>query len=298
MNEPSAPTTGPQGEGGSLDLAVASQQERSSRRRFVRRRWARRWLTLRYVVALVGAVLLVGLGVWVVYFSSLMSVQHVEVTGVEILSEDEVRETAKVPQGEQLATVDLDLVTSRVAALAEVESVDVTRQWPDTVGITVVERTAVAVVRMAGVWRGLDATGVPFREFPRAPAHLPRVHASTSAQSDALAEAALVVASMPASLAAKVDHVEVETIDRISLVLRNGTSVQWGSSEEFLAQGRGACEVARRPSRVLLRRERPGQSHSPLMVPTDLGCISLFLPRVAAEQRAAVPRVIANARLT
>ena len=232
MNEPSAPTTGPQGEGGSLDLAVASQQERSSRRRFVRRRWARRWLTLRYVVALVGAILLVGLGVWVVYFSSLMSVQHVEVTGVEILSEDEVRETAKVPQGEQLATVDLDLVTSRVAALAEVESVDVTRQWPDTVGITVVERTAVAVVRMAGVWRGLDATGVPFREFPRAPAHLPRVHASTSAQSDALAEAALVVASMPASLAAKVDHVEVETIDRISLVLRNGTSVQWGSSEE------------------------------------------------------------------
>lgn len=34
------------------------------------------------------------------------------------------------------------------------------------------------------------------------------------------------------------------------------------------------------------------------MVPTDLGCISLFLLRVAAEQRAAVPRVIANARLT
>ncbi|MGN0065044.1 MAG: cell division protein FtsQ/DivIB [Nocardioides sp.] len=209
-----------------------SKQEQRTRQRFARRQWARRWGALRYVVALLVAVLLALTGAWFVLFSDYLSVQHVKVQGADILTDRQVSDAAKVPVGEQLATVDLARVRSRVAALAEVKSVDVTREWPDTVRITVVERTAVAVVKIAGTWRGLDALGVPFREYPRPPGDLPRVHASSNAQGDALAEAALVVASMPAELAAKVDHVEVETIDRISLALRSGRSVQWGSSEE------------------------------------------------------------------
>jgi len=189
-------------------------------------------MSLRYLAAALVGVLLVAGGVWLVFFSPQLSVRHVEVSGTELLSEGRVREAGNVPTGEQLATVDLSSVSSRVAALAEVESVDVTREWPDTVRITVVERTAVAVVQFGDAWRGLDAEGVAFRRFDRPPKDLPKVRAAASAEEDALLEAATVVSQMPADLAARVDHLEVETVDRIQLVLRGGRTVQWGSSEE------------------------------------------------------------------
>src|SRR3954447_1072508 len=114
-----------------------------TRRRFARRQWARRWLAWKYVVAAVVLVLLVGVGVWLVYFSALLSVKGVEVDGLHQLGAQEVRAAAAVPRGEPLATVDLNRVRSRVEALAPVRSADVTREWPDKVRIDVRERVAV-----------------------------------------------------------------------------------------------------------------------------------------------------------
>lgn len=205
---------------------------RRTRRRFARRQWARRWLSLRYVVALVLLLAALATGVWLVFFSAGMLVNRVEVTGNRLLSDDALRRIAAVPAGEQLALVDLDRARNRVGSLAEVESVDVTRHWPDTVEISVVERTAVAVVELGGRLRGLDADGVVFRDYQAPPKDLPRVRPTTSTGSDALKEAAAVVGALPADLAARVDHVAVETIDRITLVLRDGRQVVWGSAEE------------------------------------------------------------------
>ena len=209
------------------DTGREAAAERRTRQRFLRRQWARRWMSWRYVVAALLALVALGVGVWLVFFSTQMSVRHVEVRGNEILSDQRVRSIAQVPVGDQLATADLDRPRARVSALAEVESVDVTREWPDTVAITVTERTAVAVVRIGSQWRALDPSGVVFTEYPQPPAHLPRVQASANAGEGALEES-----QMPAELAARVDHVEVETIDTITLVLRGGRTVHWGSSEQ------------------------------------------------------------------
>ncbi len=120
----------------------------------------------------------------------------------------------------------------RVASLAEVKDVDVTRAWPDGVRIEVEERTPVAVVELAGRLRGLDADGVVFRDYKTVPKGMPRVRPTTAAGTDALREAATVVAALPDDLASRVDHVEVETIDQITLVLRDGREVVWGSADE------------------------------------------------------------------
>ena len=119
-----------------------------------------------------------------------------------------------------------------MASLAEVKSVDVTRTWPDGVRIEIEERTAVAVVELAGRLRGLDADGVVFREYKTAPKGMPRVRAGGSAGTDALKEAATVVAALPQGLASRVDHVEVVTVDQITLVMRDQREVLWGSAEE------------------------------------------------------------------
>jgi cell division protein FtsQ len=211
---------------------TANSTERT-RKRFARRQWARRWLAWKPVVGVVLMLLLGVLVVWLVYFSSYLSVKGVHVVGVQQLSSTEVRSAAAVPEGEPLATVDLDRIRARVEALAPVRSADVSREWPDEVLITVEERVPVAVVEIAGQLRGMDDEGVVFRDYAQAPPGLPRVETdSSSTGSEALREAALVVAALPADLAGKIDHVEVATVDEISLELGDGRRVVWGSAED------------------------------------------------------------------
>jgi cell division protein FtsQ len=205
---------------------------RRTRRRFARRQWARRWLSLRYVLAFLLVLALLGTSVYMVFFSTTLQVKRVEVVGNSLLSDGRIREVADVPVGEQLALVDLGRSDARVGSLAEVKSVDVTRTWPDAVRIAVVERTAVAVVELAGRLRGLDPEGVVFRDYKAVPKGMPRVRPGANAGTDALREAATVVSALPDDLVTRVDHVEVATVDQISLVMRDQREVLWGSAEE------------------------------------------------------------------
>ncbi len=108
----------------------------------------------------------------------------------------------------------------------------VTRQWPHEVRIEVEERTAVAVIQMGDQLRSLDGDGVIFGSLRRAPDDLPRVQSAGGTSSDALREAATVASALEPAFLATVDHLEVETVDRITLALRDGRLVRWGSAEE------------------------------------------------------------------
>jgi cell division protein FtsQ len=209
---------------------------RIARRRFARRQWARRWLAWRRLLA---AVLVVGLvvgSVWTVFFSSLLAVSGVRVEGTTMLDAASVRRAAAVPLGQPLATVDLGPITARVEKLAAVRSVDVSRSWPHRVLISVRERQAVAVVERGGVLRGLDADGVIFRRYPSRPKSLPVLRMGSRTGADALAEAAKVAGALPATIARRVDYVEVRTVDTISLHLRSGRVVRWGSADDSAAK--------------------------------------------------------------
>ena len=218
-----------------------------SRRAFARRQWARRWLRWKYVVLAVLLAALAAGAVWLLFFSRALAVQAVEVAGESSLSATRIREVAGVPEGEPLALVDLVAVEARVQALAEVRDASVTRHWPHTVTVEVEERTPVAVVEIGGQLRGLDVEGVVFREFRSAPAGLPRVETPVDTSRDALREAAAVVSALPADLAGRVDHVEVATVDQISLVLRDGRTVVWGSAEQSVTKAEVLTALLERP---------------------------------------------------
>lgn len=203
-----------------------------TRRRFLRRQWARRWRVWRRLgVALLVAALLAG-GGWLVWFSDVLGVDRVEVRGAELLSADEVRDAAGIDGGVPLARVDLDGVRRRVETLAEVRGAAVRRQWPDEVLVEIEEREAIAVVDLGGSLRGLDREGVVFTAFRTAPDGLPRVRVVGDLDREALQEAAGVVSALPADLAGRVHHVDVETVDQISFVLRDDRVVVWGSAEQ------------------------------------------------------------------
>lgn len=221
-----------------------------TRKRFARRQWRRRWLAWRYVlVGLLAVVLVVG-GVWLVYFSEVLTVKRVHVTGQDLLSRSEVLQSAKVPAGEQLARVDLDAIAARLRSLAEVRSVEVSRKWPDAIEIDLEERVAVAVIDIGGRLRGLDAEGVVFDDYRKAPPGLPRISSTSQTDPDALKEAATVVAALPRELSTMVDHIEVQTVDQITLVLRDQRIVLWGSSDDSATKAEVLLQLLRQPAKV------------------------------------------------
>ena len=130
-------------------------------------------------------------------------------------------------------------------------SVEVTRQWPDRVLISIEEREAIAVVEIGGRLRGMDAEGVVFRDYRRAPVGLPAgARPSIGTTAEALREAAAVISALPESLTLLVDHVEVDVgrRDLAGAQGRPGRGV--GELGGLRDQGRGArstCSEDRRP---------------------------------------------------
>ncbi len=219
---------------GSGTASSTEEDERTvalARRRFARRQWARRFLAWRGVAVLAALAVGVAVLVWLVFFSSVLAVSGVTVAGTDVLSHGAVRRAAEVPMGTPLATVDLHAISARVKKLPAVAGVDVSRAWPNAVRIDVHERAAVAVVDRGGHLRGVDDHGVLFRGYRTRP-DLPLIRTRPGTHSDALAEAARVAASLPASLSSRVDFVQVHTVDTISLRLHDGRTVRWGSADD------------------------------------------------------------------
>ena len=207
-----------------------------SEQRFAQRRRAGVWHRIRRWVIAFLAVIVAGTLIWLIWFSTVLGVRHVNVEGVETIKAQDVVTKAAVEQGQPLARVDIASVEARVASLERVEAVDVKRRWPNTIKIEVVERHAVAWIRADGTIRGLDRFGVDFRDYSKPPKDLFEVRVSafdSDKRQGALVEASKVIGiikSQDAELYRVIDHVNVATKDSVELVLSKNRIVRWGSA--------------------------------------------------------------------
>lgn len=171
------------------------------------------------------------LAVYVAGWTPVMGVRTVEVVGPATLPADQLVATAGIPEGTPMMRVDLRAATARLADLPQVAAVDVTRQWPRTIVISVSERDPVAVRKAGDGWELLDANGSPFAMATTRPKNLPAVTPS----GDAAADTAMIqaIAGLPAELRAKVAAVEAQSPTSIRLTLRKGGAVvNWGSPDQ------------------------------------------------------------------
>jgi cell division protein FtsQ len=201
-------------------------------RDFARRRWGQRLRRLRPFLYAALALALVGTGIWLVFFSSVLTVRDVSVQGNQTVTSARIEAVAKAPVGQQLARVDLAAIRARVETIPAVKSASISRSWPHTIAISITERTPVAVVDRSAGLQAVDEDGVLFGRFDRRPDDLPLVQTAPDVKAEALAEAAHVVSSLRSDIAAKVDRIDVESVDRIRLQLAGGRTVMWGSAEE------------------------------------------------------------------
>lgn len=206
----------------------------------------------RWPVLLAGlAVAVCGALAWLLVGTSVLGVRHVVVTGNHRVSTAQVLRLADVPAGHPLATLDTGAVRRRVATLAPLDSVQVTRQWPTTVRITVVERTPAAVVTTAAGLRLVDAGGVVFAAVPRPPAGLPVVQVAHPGPRDPATKAALaVLAVLPKQVAASVATVEAPGPSDVELRLRDGDTVVWGDASQSARKAVVLKALLHRPGKV------------------------------------------------
>jgi cell division protein FtsQ len=220
---------------------------RIARKDFRKRRYAGRWRRVRRIVLALLLVAALSGAVWVVFFSSYVTARTVDITGTQTGGESRVKRAADVPTGTPLARVDLDAIRARVESIASVRKVEVSRSWPHTVHIAVTERTPIAVIDRGNGLQAIDSEGVLFGSYDTRPHKMPLVRTQQDTPSEALVEAARVVAALPPRVARRVDVVEVGSVDEIELVLVNGRRVVWGSAEDSEHKAEVLAVLLKRP---------------------------------------------------
>jgi cell division protein FtsQ len=208
-------------------LKEKAKAERHDRRSRVLRR-------LGWVLAAVAPFVLAG---WVLLGSSWLVVDKVVVSGQHRLTTQQVLVAAHVELGTPLARVDTGAVASRVRALGPVASVSVSRGWPGTLKVEVVEREPVVAVGSGKSWTLYDGTGTQLGSALAVPAGLVRLDVPHPGPDDAITKAALtVLQGLPKPIRALVVEVQARSTEQVGLVLRDRRRVVWGGTSDGAAK--------------------------------------------------------------
>jgi cell division protein FtsQ len=182
------------------------------------------------VLVTLAVVVTVAAGGWVALTS--FGVRTVTVEGTSRLSVAAVVRAAAIHRGDSLFRLDPAAVAHRVSALPVVAHVDVRRHWPHGVVISVTERTPVGVVRQPVGVVLLDATGAPFATQAVAPPGLVDVqlNAPVPGAGEPAARAAMqVLGALPTTMRQRIAEVQAPSALAVTLLLRGGRTVVWGS---------------------------------------------------------------------
>jgi cell division protein FtsQ len=195
-----------------------------------------------------GVVAVAGVLLWIVYGTAVLGVRDVRVVGTDFLTPLQVQQAAAVPMREPLARVDLDKVRARVRGLAPVDKAVVSRSWPGTIKIEVVERTPVAAVPAGPEqWTLIDGAGVAYRSVSRQPDGLPLAQLAAPGPGDVNTRSALtVLSSLTGDLREQLVGISVQAPAQIKLVLRNNRTVVWGDDTQSATKAQVATALLKR----------------------------------------------------
>ena len=127
-----------------------------------------------------------------------------------------------------LARQDLTAIAGRASTLPQIQSAEVSRRWPNTIRIAVVERRPVLGVRQPEGFVLIDSHGVAFEIQPSLPNGVLQADVDPSNVA-VLVEVGSIAAAMPAALRGRVERLQATSRSSIMVVLSNGVRVNWGT---------------------------------------------------------------------
>jgi len=229
--------------------------------------WA--WTLLFFVV--------VGAGGFAATRSGFLDIDRVEVVGVAgHLSNARILEVAAVRLGEPMITVDTDAVDRRVTAEPWVEAVEVVREWPDSIRMSVLQRTAVVnAVDLTGRRALLDGSGTVLDAVVE-----PRV-GLTTVRVDTLGQPGTIVPGVDLLLRAAADvtpdlgswiEALVPTGDGVRAELVGGVDAELGVGEDYRDEMRSLATVLTWVVLACLVTIDVSIHHNPVLVRDEARC--------------------------
>jgi cell division protein FtsQ len=203
--------------------------ERAEVRRFTRRSRHRRaaWITA------AGIVLVLGVSILVAVFSPLMALQTIEVKGTNRVDETALRQALSDQVGTPLARLDFDAIKQDIAGFPLIESYVTEEAPPHTLVVTVTERTPVVAVKSGSSFDLVDPAGIVVQSSPKRPATMPLADiARARLGSSSFRTMTEVVLALPSTVRSQVTRVAGSTADDVTLTLKDGSTVVWGSPDD------------------------------------------------------------------
>ncbi len=212
-----------------------------ARRIAVLRDAGRRRLTAAIVVG-AGVVALV-LAWAVVLQSPWLSVSTFDVRGASYTPRTAITQAAASVRGDAMLTADLGQVRRQVEALPWVASVRVSRQWPRSVRIDVVERRpAAALFQTDGTWRIVDLDSRVLAASPNQPAGLVPIVAGGAVVAPGAtvegwrAQAITIAGHLAPALSSRLADVHLDPEGGVALSLKDGGVVWFGNADDLPAK--------------------------------------------------------------
>jgi len=200
---------------------------------------------------------------WALLGSRFLVVRSVQVTGTgPQVSRAQVLAAARIPAGLPLIRVNTAAVAQRVGGIREVQSAQVSRNWPHTVVISVRLRTPVFAVAVArGGYALVDAYGVDVRDSARRPPRLPLLQltpgaagtggvAALSSLRPVASAGAAVLRELPPRIARRVAVVSAPTPSQVTLQLANGAVIVWGDASRSAEKAKELALLMRTHARL------------------------------------------------
>ena len=192
----------------------------------------------------VGSVLALAIVVVIVTTSPLMSLRTIRVEGVSRLSASEVIEQLQPLAGLPLARVSAADVARELSDVALIQSVDTRVELPDTLAVSIVERTPLGAVGTAGNFRVVDQAAVQLWTDTVRPTELPLIGVAANAEDRGFQAIVEALAVIPADVLRRIDRITATSADTVAFSLRDSNhQVLWGSSE-FSSQKARALPAA------------------------------------------------------
>lgn len=224
----------------------------TSVRRFMARARQRRLRAALPWAVTAGSLLVVGALAWLVYGTSVLGVRQVDVVGTDSLTALQVQEAAAVRMAQPLAGADLARIRGRVEGLPAVSRAVVSRSWPSTIVIEVVERTPVAAVPRGKEFALIDVEGVAYRTVSRRPSGLPVAQLAAPGPADINTRSALtVLAALTAELREQLVSISVPAPAQVRLGLRRDRTVIWGDETQSETKARVATVLLERKGNTI-----------------------------------------------
>ncbi|MBF0815311.1 FtsQ-type POTRA domain-containing protein [Microbacterium paludicola] len=207
---------------------------RSEIRRFTVRSRRRRMIW----IGSISALLLLVIGSVGAAYSPLFAVQRISVVGAEKLDDDALQEALSAQVGRPLPLVDHAEIKAALVEFPLIETYTLEARPPHDLVVKIVERTPIGVVRSDAGFTVVDAAGVVLSTTEAQPEDQPLIDARDGLDSPAFAAVGQVLRSLPEDVHGLVVGARATTQDDVTLTLRDGTEVLWGSAEKSALKAR------------------------------------------------------------